>query len=217
MTEHEHAHDEGYALNEESWNDRYRSASHLWSGSPNPQLVAEVGKLAPGTSLDVGCGEGADAIWLAQRGWEVVAADISSVALQRAAEHARNTDPVAAARIEWRQADLLVSPPEPGSFDLVSAQFIQLAPEPRTRLFRSLAASVRSGGTLLVVGHDPSDLATGVHRPPTPERFYTADDIAQLLDVSWAVVTCEARARRAATPEGLEATIHDAVLVATRS
>ena len=121
------------------------------------------------------------------------------------------------ARIEWRHVDLLVDTPEQDSFDLVSAQFMQLPPEPRGRLFTTLAASVRAGGTLLVVGHHPSDLATGVHRPTMPDRFYTADEIARLLDASWAVVVNEARPRSAPTPEGVEATIHDAVLLATRA
>src|SRR5207248_9407455 len=129
---------------EDFWNERYSSSSRVWSGNPNPQLVAEVAGLRPGRALDVGCGEGADAIWLAGQGWDVVAIDISSVALERGAGHAHDADPVAAARIEWRQADLLGDPPEPDAFDLVSAQFMQLPPEPRARLFGALAASVRA-------------------------------------------------------------------------
>jgi len=100
--------DEGF------WNERYRSSPQVWSGNPNPQLVAEVAGRSPGRVLDVGCGEGADAIWLAQHGWTVVATDISSVAVERGEQHARDTDPAAAARIEWRQADLLALPPEGG-------------------------------------------------------------------------------------------------------
>jgi hypothetical protein len=99
---------------------------------------------------------------------------------------------------------------------LVSAQFLQLPLQPRTRLFTALAAAVRQGGMLLVVGHHPSDLATGVPRPPMPELFYTPDEIAGLLDGSWMVETCEARPRPASTPDGAEVTIHDTVLVATR-
>jgi SAM-dependent methyltransferase len=211
-----HAHDSPRAFDEGFWNERYRSSPRVWSGDPNPQLVAEIADLRPGRALDVGCGEGADAIWLARRGWDVVATDIAGVALERGARHARDSDPVAAARIEWRQADVLACPPEPDSFDLVSAQFMQLPAAPRTHLFTALAASVRDGGTLLVVGHHPSDLATGVPRPPMPELFYTADEVARLLDESWTVVANEARPRPATTREGVEATIHDAVLRATR-
>ncbi len=203
-------HDEGF------WDERYRSSSRVWSGSPNPQLVAEIADLPPGRALDVGCGEGADAMWLARRGWDVVATDISGVALERAARHAQDSDPTVSARIEWRRADLLLDPPGPEAFDLVSAQFMQLPPEPRDRLFKALAASVRSGGTLLVVGHHPSDLTTGVHRPPRPEVFYTADHVAGLLGPTWTVVVNEARPRSATTPDGVEVTVHDAVLRAVR-
>jgi hypothetical protein len=107
-------------------------------------------------------------------------------------------------------------PPEPASFDLVSVQFMQLPPEPRTRLFTALAASVRDRGIWLVVGHHPSDLGTDVPRPPMPELFYSADEIAALLDDSWTVEASEARPRPARTPDGVEVTVHDAVLVATR-
>jgi hypothetical protein len=111
---------------------------------------------------------------------------------------------------------LVVEGPEPNAFDLVSSQFMQLPPEPRVRLFSALIQAVRPGGTLLVVGHHPSDLATGVRRPPMPEVFYTADDVADLLDGSWTVVVNEARPRTATTPDGVEVTIHDAVLRAHR-
>ena len=212
----DHGHGTSPAFSEDFWDERYRSSQRVWSGNPNPQLVAEAAGLAPGRALDVGCGEGADAIWLARAGWTVVAADISAVALERAAQHARDTDPAAAARIEWQQADLLARPPARGSFDLVSAQFMQLPPEPRTRLFTALAAAVATGGMLLVVGHHPSDLAAGVPRPPMPELFYTPDEIAGLLDGSWTINVCEARPRPASTPDGTDVTVHDTVLAATR-
>jgi SAM-dependent methyltransferase len=212
----EYGHDAIRVFGQDFWDERYRSAPRVWSGDPNPQLVAEIAGRPPGRALDVGCGEGADAIWLARGGWEVVAADISGVALERGARHARDSGPDVPARIEWRHVDLLASPPEPESFDLVSAQFMQLPPEPRARLFTGLMASVRPGGTLLVVGHHLSDLAAGVRRPPMPELFYSPDEIAALLDDSWTVDAGTVRPRTASNPDGAEVTVHDTVLVATR-
>jgi SAM-dependent methyltransferase len=215
MGEHDRDADQMFGV--DFWDERYRSSGRVWSGNPNPQLVAEVTGRPPGLALDVGCGEGADAIWLAQAGWRVVGTDISGVALERAARHADDTDPAAAARIEWRQADLLAQPPGPDSFDLVSAQFIQLPPDRRNPLFAALAAAVRDGGMLLIVGHHPSDLDAGVPRPPMPELFYTPEELAASLDGSWTVRTCAARPRPATTPDGAEVTIHDTVLAATRA
>src|SRR5215471_12746741 len=101
----EHAPASSQVFGQDFWDERYRSAQRVWSGDPNPQLVAEVTGRRPGRALDVGSGEGADAIWLARRGWSVVAADISSVALERGAQHARDTGPAVLDRIEWRQVD----------------------------------------------------------------------------------------------------------------
>jgi SAM-dependent methyltransferase len=172
--------------------------------------------MQPGRALDVGCGEGADAIWLAQQGWHVVAADISSVALERAAAHALTVDPSVAGLIEWRHVDLLAEPPEPMSFDLVTAQFMQLPPDLRRPLFAALAEAVRPGGKLLVVGHHPSDMTSGVRRPPLPELFYSAEEVAEGLGDSWDVNVSDSRPRSATLPDGGDATIHDAVLLASR-
>ena len=133
-----HGHDAIRVSGRDFWDERYRSAPRVWSGDPNPQLVAEIAGRPPGRALDAGCGEGADAIWLARGGWEVVAADISGVALERGARHASDSGPDVPARIDWRQVDLLASPPETDCYDLVSAQFMQLPPEPRARLFTAL-------------------------------------------------------------------------------
>ena len=103
------------------WDDMYRSRARVWSGRPNPQLVAETAGLTPGTALDLGCGEGADALWLAERGWTVTAVDVSAVALERAAGHAAASE--AGSSITWLQRDLEAWAPD-GQFDLVSAQFL---------------------------------------------------------------------------------------------
>jgi SAM-dependent methyltransferase len=197
------------------WDERYSSKPAIWSGKPNPQLVRQVTDLEPGAALDVGSGEGADAIWLAQRGWLVTGVDISQVALDRAAAQAARVG--VAARITWLREDITAWRPEPARYDLVSAQFMHLPAPARDVLFRDLAAAVTTGGTLLIVAHHPSDLQTTVPRPPMPERFYTADEIAGGLDSrEWDVVTSAAEPRSVLDPEGRDVTIHDTVLMARR-
>jgi SAM-dependent methyltransferase len=200
------------------WDQRYGAGGTLWSGQPNPQLLAEAARLEPGTALDAGCGEGADAIWLADRGWLVTAVDISPVALRRGAAQAARLGSELAARITWQQADLLSWAPPPCSYGLVSAQFLQLPPGPRAALFGRLAASVASAGTLLIAGHSPGDLNTTAARPPVPELFFTAAEIAAGLESSlWAILVKQARPRQALDPDGHPVTVHDEVLVARRA
>ncbi len=140
---------------EEDEEQRYGSGKRVWSGKPNPQLVATVVDLPAGTALDVGSGEGADAIWLASRGWEVTGVDVSQAALDRAAGHASD----AGVQVTWRQADVTTWDPAPAQFDLVSAQYLHLSRPVREALHRRLAVAVRPGGTLLIVGRHPDDLA----------------------------------------------------------
>ena len=200
---------------EQSFEERYRATDALWSGRPNGQLVAEVADLPPGSALDVGCGEGADAIWLAERGWHVTAVDFARTALERGRAHAETLGREVADRIRWVHGDVTADLPGE-EFDLVSAQFMHLPPEPRRTLFARLADVVAPGGTLLVVGHDFSDVAAGAHRPPEPERFFTAAEVAESLDDQWEVLVVEARPRPAAVHEGHDMTVHDAVLRARR-
>jgi 2-polyprenyl-3-methyl-5-hydroxy-6-metoxy-1,4-benzoquinol methylase len=202
---------------EQSFEEMYRATDALWSGRPNTQLVAEAAGLAPGRALDVGCGEGADAVWLAARGWQVTAVDFAATALQRAAAGAATAGEEVAARIEWVRADVTQWTPEPGSFDLVSAQYMHLPTEQRRALFARLADAVRPGGQLLLVGHDFSDIAAGAHRPEEPDRFFTAAEVADSLALTaWEVLVAEARPRPAHQHEGEHIEVHDAVVRALR-
>jgi SAM-dependent methyltransferase len=204
-------------FDEASWEERYSSSDAVWSGHPNPQLVAEASGLVPGAALDVGCGEGADAIWLAARGWKVTAVDFATAALRRGAAHADAGRADVSARIDWVHADLQEWAPPQARFDLVTAQYMHLPPEPRGALFARLAGSVAPGGTLLIVGHDVSDLETGAHRPDMPDLFFTAEEIADSLDGDrWEVVTAHTRPRPGHVHEGQHLTVHDAVLAARR-
>jgi SAM-dependent methyltransferase len=140
-----------HTSDEEFWDARYGQSDQIWSGNPNTVLVREVTGLEPGRALDLGCGEGADAIWLAQQGWRVTATDISGVALDRAARHAVAAG--VADRVDWQRHDLGASFPD-GAFDLVSAQFLHsLGDMPREKILRTAASAVAPAGVLLVVGH----------------------------------------------------------------
>lgn len=158
---------------EEHWDARYAESKRIWSGKPNAALVVEVAGLTPGRALDLGSGEGGDAIWLAQQGWQVTAVDVSPIALGRAAVHAKEAG--VEDRIEWQQHELGKTFPD-GTFDLVSAQFLHSTIElPREQILREAAAAVAVGGILLVEGHlefpDKSrhDAHADVHFPTPAE------------------------------------------------
>jgi SAM-dependent methyltransferase len=199
----------------EFWDARYAAHDAVWSGRPNVTLVELAGGLAAGDALDVGCGEGADAVWLAGRGWRVTGVDVSTVALDRAAAAAKEAG--VAGRVTVRQVDIFTFEPEPASYDLVTSHFMHLPAEPRVIVTGRLAAAVRPGGSLLVVGHHVSDLETTVGRPNVPDLFFSAEDVAATLDpAAWEIVVAAAPSRDVIDPEGDTVTIKDAVLHAVR-
>lgn len=207
----------------ERWDNRYREKTSLWSGKPNPTLVSELGglnpgtEINPGTALEVGAGEGADAIWLARQGWTVTGVDISAVALERASAHAAQAGADIAARITWECRNLMEWQPPEGSFDLVTAHFMHMSPPRRRVVYSRLAAAVAEGGTLLVVAHHPSDLQTTVRRPPYPDLLFTADELAADIGTDgWKILTSAAVPRAATDPDGNTVTIHDTVFRARR-
>jgi SAM-dependent methyltransferase len=199
-------------FDQEFWDSRYEQRPTLWSGDPNHRLVVEVEGLPPGTALDVGAGEGADAIWLATRGWRVTAVDISGVALTRAAGHAARVGPGVAGRIDWLRRDLTDWKPPEGFYDLVSAHFFHLSAEPRRVLFARLVSAVTAGGTLLLVGHRRIE---GSIMPD--EYFFTGDEIVGQLDPEQWDVIINAEVERPPTDAGAGAAhTHDMVFRATR-
>ncbi len=204
-------------LTQEFWDERYGASQQIWSGNPNQRLVEQVSDLTPGVALEVGCGEGADAIWLAARGWQVLAVDVSPVVLERAARQAATEGVEIAARVEWQQADITTWGPAPRQFDLITSHFIHTPTDVRTSLNRRLAAAVRPGGSLLIVGHHPMDMGTSMRRPNLPDFFFTAEEVAATLDPNeWEILVADAQPREAKDPDGNLMTIHDAVLHARR-
>ncbi|MFD0800664.1 class I SAM-dependent methyltransferase, partial [Streptomonospora algeriensis] len=183
------------------WDARYREGERLWSGEPNAALIAETAETQPGTALDLGCGEGADAVWLARQGWRVVAVDVSAVALERARSHADEAG--MADRVDFQRHDLGSSFPE-GSFDLVAALFLHSWKDmPREEILRTAASRVAPGGTLLIVGHvgDPvwvEELGAHVELPTSAQVLaWLEPDERQ-----WEILVSEERERAHASPGG---------------
>ncbi|MEV1050141.1 bifunctional NAD(P)/FAD-dependent oxidoreductase/class I SAM-dependent methyltransferase [Streptomyces sp. NPDC059017] len=204
---------------EADWDHRYGGPDRTWSVNPNGTLVREVSALAPGRALDVGTGEGADALWLAERGWKVTATDISGNALARVRAEAERRG----LAVDLVRGDANDPAPFGGeTFDLVSLQYGSFKRTPDQRGLRSLLAAVAPGGTLLVVHHDlsplhdPVDVATQT-RMYDPEAFVGVDEFAAALTAepdTWHVEIHETRPR----PSGAASTHHvdDVVLRATR-
>jgi SAM-dependent methyltransferase len=200
------------------WEDFYRDKDQVWSGKANPLLVREVTGLTPGTALDLGCGEGGDAIWLAQQGWRVTAVDVSDTALKRAAAHAAEAG---VEGITWERHDVAVSFPE-GRFDLVSAQFFHSPVEEngdRDKALRRAAEAVTPGGTLLVAGH--AGWPTWMEDPPHKDvHFPTPAEVLEALALAegeWTVELQDLITHDHPGPEGQPGTRSDNVLRVRRS
>jgi SAM-dependent methyltransferase len=212
MTEPEHQ--DSHAV----WEEHYSAKPRVWSGRVNAQLAAQLAAIAPtlpvGRALDLGCGEGADALWLADHGWTVVAVDVSPTALSRARAAAEESG--VAARIEFAEHDLAQSFPE-GTFDLVSAQFLHSTVAfDRTAILRRAAAAVAPGGSLLIVDHAAAPpWATRMHHHefPTPDAVLAG---LGLDEQKWQRVRVGSVERTAVGPDGAEAILEDNVILLNR-
>ncbi|WP_043632595.1 FAD-dependent oxidoreductase [Nonomuraea candida] len=204
----------GAVTEAEFWDARYSESERIWSGNPNVVLVREVSDLPPGRALDLGCGEGGDAIWLAGRGWRVTAVDISAVALERAARHAGEAG--VPDGIDWQRHDLGTSFPD-GSYDLVSACYLHSPHDmPRERILRRAAAAVAPGGVLLVAGH--AGWPSWQHDHPEV-HFPTPREVLDSLEPAegeWEVLRAEEFERSQNDPEGRPTTRTDNVLMLRR-
>lgn len=195
------------------WDERYTAIMDRLPGyRPNTTVITEVGGRPTGRALDIGCGTGADAVWLADQGWDVTAIDVSQVALDRAAAAAAQTG----VRVTWIRSRLedLAVPAE--GFDLVTAHYPALLHSPGHDAERALLAAVAPGGLLLVVHHADIDVALAKAHGFDPAVYLLHDDVLALLGEGWDVTVDRRRPRD--VPAGLDGQhTHDDVLLARRA
>jgi SAM-dependent methyltransferase len=200
---------------DEFWETFYAERDQMWSGRPNAMLVRELSGLRPGTALELGCGEGADAIWLAEHGWQVTGLDMSGLALRRAARHAEEAR--VAERIRWHRQDLTGWEARE-QYDLVCAQFLHSPVElPRNAILAAGARAVAPGGRLLIVGHE--SFPPWSRHPEPEEPLPTAAELASGLGLdgpAWTLETVDSVGRDVTGPDGESGTVTDSVLRARR-
>jgi SAM-dependent methyltransferase len=181
----------------EDWNARYAQRELVWSAEPNRRFAAEVNGLEPGRALDVACGEGRNAVWLAELGWRVTGVDFSDVALAKAAELATSRG----VEVDWVVADVLEFVPEPHAFDLVAVLYLQLPRDELLHAMRGAVKAVAPCGTLVVLAHDTTNLTAGHGGPKDEAVLYTAEDVVPELG-DLVVERAEAVERTVPLPDG---------------
>jgi SAM-dependent methyltransferase len=187
------------------WDRRYAAVDLVWSVGPNAVVAREAADLPPGRALDLGSGEGRNAIWLAERGWRVTAVDFSAVATERTRRLAAERLGEDAGRVTAVTADLMTWVPESASTDLVVLAYLQLGARERTHAHRLAAAALAPGGTFLLVAHHSDNLTEGVGGPQDPAVLFTEQDVVDDLVGTDVVVDRAERVERVVKAEGAEA------------
>lgn len=193
----------------EDWDARYSQAKTVWGTPPNPVVVEFATSLPAGRALDLACGEGRHALWLATRGWETTGVDFSAVAIEKAREVATQAPRRVRERLTYAVDDITTT--DVANYDLVLMIFVHLDPAQRRTLVRRVIDGLKPEGTLMILGHDTTNATEGVGGPPDREILYTPDDLKSDLDGRLDVVTAERRYRD--TENG---TAIDALLVARK-
>lgn len=195
-----------------TWDARYRASESVWGAEPNRWVAEELADLAPGVAVDLACGEGRNAVWLAGRGWRVYAVDFSAVALEKGAELERRLRP--AGSVSWQLADVTTyAAPDP--VDLALLCYLQVPAGARRAAIRAAAASLAPGGTLLVIGHDSRNLNEGTGGPQDPSVLFTAGDVEQ--DIAGLGLRVERAGEVLRPVPGADRRAIDALLRATRA
>ncbi|QBJ96030.1 class I SAM-dependent methyltransferase [Rhodococcus sp. ABRD24] len=191
------------------WDERYSQAGMVWGTPPNPVVVEFATSLPAGRALDLACGEGRHALWLATRGWETTGVDYSKVAIEKAREIATQAPRSVQQRLNYICGDITTA--DVADYDLVLMVFIHLDPTQRRTLVRRVIDSLKPDGTLMILGHDTLNFTQGTGGPPDPEILYTPEDLKDDLDGRLDIDVAERRYREVAGGTAI-----DALLVARK-
>jgi 2-polyprenyl-3-methyl-5-hydroxy-6-metoxy-1,4-benzoquinol methylase len=191
------------------WDERYSTSELIWTGRANQFVEAHLGDLPPGTAVDLGAGEGRNAVWLARRGWTVTAVDFSQVGLDKALRLADEHG----VTIAVERADATTWAPA-APVDLVVLSYLQLPADERRMVLEHAATWLTPGGTLFVIAHDRSNVTDGYGGPPSPDVCYTVDETVDAL-AGLEVVTAEVAQRHVDTPDGTKIAL-DTLVIARR-
>ena len=171
-------------MDRHQWDERYGGDELLWTSAPNQFLVSEVAGLPAGSAVDLACGEGRNAVWLAEQGWVVTGVDFSSVGLAKAQRLAQSRQ----VDVRWVESAVREWTAPPDGFDLVAVFYLQLPQPERSAALTVAAASVAPGGTLLVVAHDHDNLTRGFGGPPNDAVLYSVDDVTDVAEANGLIV-----------------------------
>ncbi len=169
-------------MDAQAWDERYAAADLVWSATPNQLVAGELAGLRPGRALDLACGEGRNALWLAERGWQVTAVDFSQVALDKGRALASRHAGSDALQVDWVLGDALTFDIGLAPYDLVLLAYLQLTADQRQTAVRRAFCALRPGGTFFLVAHDATNLTEGTGGPTDPSVLYTAEEVLADLD-----------------------------------
>jgi SAM-dependent methyltransferase len=167
-------------VNADDWNQRYDTAELVWHATPNVFLADEAATLEPGRALDLACGEGRNAVWLAEHGWSVTGVDFAEVGIDKGRRLAAERG----VEVAWVVADATTWTPPAVGYDLVAVCYLQLPATARRQALAVAATATAPGGTLVVIAHDLANLDHGVGGPQSPEVLYTPADVLADLDAA---------------------------------
>jgi SAM-dependent methyltransferase len=185
------------------WDEQYNAHDNVWGLEPNRFVRQQCERLPVGEALDLACGEGRNALWLARLGWRVTGIDFSAVAIERARQIAAQQSEMHAMRLVWRVDDVTTLQPKPVSLDLALASYVHLPPDQRDAMLTRAAVALRPRGHLVIVGHDRRNLADGVSGPQDIELLFDPAEMRQLLVKTCGLTVEVARTVERPTPQGV--------------